>query len=125
MSQKNCIAVTLPKDFFNTRSGGRERFDRDMENVDSGNSTWHHTICSKPKVEPEFLYFVHNGSILLRMTVLKFEGQKTKNFMQEDGSVTTYANKRWVICCGPVVWAPKGKYPMKGFQGFRYVEFLF
>lgn len=110
----------MPERFFQEYLGGEDAFKAVMEYVDAGTTNWNQTISSVPKADVQFVYLCYRGKVQLRLTLLKFEKNISKTFCGE----RTFNNKNWAVLCGPVVWA-EGDFPQRGFQGFRYTEFIF
>ena len=121
--KRDCIIITVPEKFFREYPGGESQFKEIMNRVDQGLTTWGQTISGIPKQEVQFVYLCYRGKIQLRLTLLNFEKNCSKSF-GDGGIIRNFRNKNWANLCGPVVWAERD-FPQRGFQGFRYTEFLF
>lgn len=121
--KRDCIIITMPERFFKEYPNGEDGFKKVMGYVDEGKLTWGQTISGIPKQEVQFVYLCYRGKVQLRLTLVDFEKNVSKEF-NDGGIARRFKNKNWANLCGPVVWAD-GDYPQRGFQGFRYTEFLF
>jgi len=123
--QRDAIVLTLGQDFMNKMyPGGREAVIKALERTDDGSYQWMQFCGSGvPAKEVEFCYLVWDGKVQYRLTVTRYVKNHTGKF--SDGGVErSYKNRNMVIMTGQCVKAPF-EIPMKGFQGFRYTEFLF
>lgn len=121
--KKDCIILTTPKAFWDAYPGGRDRFYEVMTYVDNGTLVWWQTCASIPVQPVEFCYLIVDGAVKLRLTIQEFKRNTSKEF-EDSGVIRVFEHRNWAVLCGPVVHAPK-IIPMRGFQGFRYTEFLF
>lgn len=117
------IALTVPVRFFEDYSGGLAQFQYIMGILEEAGMTWHNTISAKPKMDVDYCYLVYDGKVQLKLLILGFETGKSRTFIEEDIE-RFFPNKNWVNLIGPVDKAPRDYY-MKGFQGFRYTDFIF
>lgn len=128
----DAIIITLPVKFFDTYPGGEEKFERVLKQVDAGNMVWFNTIGGGvPALEVEFVYMVIGGRIRYRFTALEFLAKKhvvVDDVGDSKERVEFFSGtgkpRNWVKLGGPVI-EPDRLYERKGFQGFRYTEFLF
>lgn len=123
--QRDAIVLTLGQDFLNEMyPGGRDAVIKALERTDNGEYQWMQFCGSGiPVKEVEFCYLVWDGKIQYRLSVLKYMKNRTGTF--DDGGVErSFSNRNMVVMTGPCI---KAAYDisMKGFQGFRYTEFLF
>ena len=119
----DAILITVPERFWDEYPGGKDAFDKVMDFVSQGRCLWHQTISNIPKQNVEFVYLVIHGKIALRLTIHEY--MKNTSLTFKDGGVDrSFGNKNWVVLTGPVEKAPR-EMIRKGFQGFRYTEFLF
>ena len=123
MRRTEAILFTLPKKFFD--GYGMDRFENDMRRANiEDDFQWNRACRSLPRNEPLYVYFVYGGFVQYRMDFSHFERNQTKHFPATGGGIRTFSKKHWVIMRGPSVKAPY-PIPMRGFQGFRYTEFIF
>lgn len=123
------VIVTMPLRFFREYPGGFDRFLSIMRSLNhpASNIVWNQTISAKPKQEVQFCYLCVAGEVRYRLDIDGYEeGDKAFVDYCPDGSqvIREHRNKKWVRLRGPFVEAPS-PIPMKGFQGFRYCEYLF
>lgn len=121
--KKDCIILTIPNRFWDEYPGGLAMFKRVMKQIDQGRNTWLQTISGIPKQEIEFVYLCFLGKVQCRLTPIEFRRNESHQWEGVDG-MRVFNSRNWVELTGPVQWAEK-EYPMKGFQGFRYTEFIF
>lgn len=118
------IAITMPAKFFEEGVYTTETFDRMMAiGNERGDFIWGQTISAIPQLEVEYVYLVFGGRVQYRLSILNYEKNATKQF-DDGGIIRVFENKNWVNLCAPIVKAPFDFY-MRGFQGFRYVDYLF
>jgi hypothetical protein len=88
--------------------------------IKNENSTWYAKISAVPTIEVLYCYITVLGRIQYRANIAGFE---PGGFIQFDNGHELYAN-HWMILTHPFIKAP-GLFNHKGFQGFRYTDFLF
>lgn len=123
--QPEGILVTLPARFFaeyNFITYGREM--KAMEKEDT-TMLWYRCMKNLPRVEVLYVYTVYGGYVQHRTLLVQKEYNVTRTFWRPEGGQRVFQNSNFVVQGGPLVWAPKKQFPMKGFQGFRYTEKLF
>lgn len=123
--QRDAIVLTLGQDFMDKwYPGGRKALFEAIERCDDGEYQWMQFCGSGlPKVKCEFCYLVFDGKVKYRLTVEDYIANRTGEF--DDGGITrTFSNRNMVVMTGPVLKTPFD-IDMKGFQGFRYTEFIF
>lgn len=125
MAQIDAIALTLGVDFFKMYPGGKEEVIRVIERLNQEDDLSWWQLCGSgiPTKQVEFAYLVWDGQVQYRLTVEQYLKNKSGQF--NDGGITRiYRHKNMVSMIGPAIKAPY-PIPMKGFQGFRYMEFIF
>jgi hypothetical protein len=120
------ILKTMSAKFFEEYPGGEEEFRRSFELMDSDDKqTWHLLIGAIPKIDVEFCYVTFGGKIQYRATILQYRKVSGGKVVFTDGGKERHLRARYLIqLCGPVIKAPTDM-PKKGFQGFRYTDFIF
>lgn len=114
----------MPTRFFKEYPGGESSFRRIIERLNySDVFKWGNTIASIPKQEVPYCYLVFGGKVQYRTEILEYERNKTMTFY-DGGIERVFTNKNWIWLRGPVERAPR-QIPMRGFQGFRYCDYLF
>lgn len=117
------ILITMPAKFFE-EAYTPDTFTRIMAiGNEREDFVWGQTISAIPTLEVEYVYLVFGGKVQYRLSILNYERNVTKRF--DDEAVTrVFENKNWVNLCAPIVKAPSDFF-MRGFQGFRYADFIF
>lgn len=126
MKQQDAIVLTLGQDFLNNKyPGGRPAIIKALERTnDSDDNLWMQFCGSGvPARQVEFCYLVWDGKVQYRLNVLEYKSNQSGKFA-DGGVVRSFKNRNMVVMQGPAIKAPYD-IPMKGFQGFRYTEFLF
>jgi hypothetical protein len=119
------ILITMPERFFDEYPGGEDTFRRIIEALEHlPTPVWGNTISSIPKLPVVYCYICFRGYIQYRLNIMEFRSGESREY-HDGGIVRVFKNKNWVDLTGPVVKAPDGMFPKKGFQGFRYVKKLF
>lgn len=125
MNQPEGILITMPAKFFQEYPGGKEQYCYILERMNENDRIiWGNTISSIPKLPVVYCYICYDGYVRYRLNIVDFEKNTSKDF-NDGGLIRIFKNKNWVNLTGPVVKAPEGEFPKKGFQGFRYVQKLF
>jgi len=117
------IAITVPARFFDEYPGGEKQFRYIIGLLNESGMKWGQTISGIPKLEVDYVYLVFGGKVKYRCSIHSFEKNVSKEF-GDGGIVRCFNNKNWVNLIGPVEKAPSDFW-MKGFQGFRYMDFIF
>lgn len=121
------IMINVPEAFFKHKGkmeGDREEgFRRFYESMgrpgDFEDDCFYHFISSVPTfTDFTEVYVCFRGFIQYKAILVKF----LKNQPVELPGYSHPAPRDWCITTGPVVKAPAGEFPQKGFQGFRYVK---
>jgi len=117
--------LTLGQDFLNkVYPGGREAIIKALERCDDGSHQWMQFCGSgTPDKKYEFVYLIWDGKVQYRLSIEEYQ-KRTSGRFADGGVVRSFKNRNLVVMSGPVVKAPFD-IPKKGFQGFRYTEFLF
>lgn len=123
--QQDAICLTLGKGFLdNVYPGGRDAVIKALERTDDGTYQWMQFCGSGvPARKVEFCYLIWDGKVQYRLLVEEYQKNITGKFA-DGGVVRSFDNRNLVILTGPCIKAPHN-IPMKGFQGFRYSQFLF
>ncbi|MEO6390825.1 MAG: hypothetical protein ABIP75_03175 [Pyrinomonadaceae bacterium] len=119
IKRHEAILYTFPQVFF--RYCSVWDFVRGFYGMNNDESSyWLAKMANQPKVEVPYCYIVIGNRIRYRAQIAGFEPGGPRTF--PDGHTQTA--KGWMILTAPVISAP---YPIKrrGFQGFRYSEFIF
>lgn len=119
------ILITVPAKFFKEYPGGEKQFRKILEGLNKTDAYQWGNTCGAgiPKIPVKYCYLVFQGKIQYRTEIARFERNKSMEF--NDGGITrVFRHKNWVWLQGPVERAPRD-IPRKGFQGFRYSEWLF
>lgn len=118
------VLLTMPKAFFEHYPGGEERMLEWFKQMNKHDGLWwNQTIANVPTLDVEFAYLVYGGKVQYRLTIDKYERNVTKEFTDK-GTTRIFEKRNWAILTGPVEKADKD-YWMRGFQGFRYTDFIF
>lgn len=123
MEKPEGILITMPVRFFSDYPGGEPQFRAIMDKLNKVDIPWGQTISSIPKHEVLYCYLVFGGKVQYRLNIMSYEKGTSKEF-NDGGIIRVFRNKNWVNLCAPIIPAPID-IPMRGFQGFRYTEFLF
>lgn len=120
------IIITLSREMFHEK-GYRNWYKNFMDAMEMFPMHWiyYFRTSGRPKYEVPWLYICAGNKIRFRCNLILTEGPGEKTFPDDGNRITTLYGKGWLICCGPVVIAPRPMIEMKGFQGFRYTEKLF
>lgn len=113
------IITTFPRVFFLEKSP-REFVREFLAMNDDGEIYWQCKMGNAPKIEVVYCYIVINNRIRYRANIAGFE-PGGKRYFGDGRSATARA---WMILTGPVVKAPH-RIERRGFQGFRYSDFIF
>jgi hypothetical protein len=119
------ICITIGVDFFKMYPGGREEVVRVLERLNTEDDLTWWQLCGSgiPKIKVTYAYLVWDGKVRYRLDIEQYLRNQTGSF--NDGGITrAYRHVNMVVMQGPAIKAPF-EIPMKGFQGFRYSEFLF
>lgn len=121
------IMINVPEAFFKHNGkikGDREeafrRFYENMGHAAFEHDCFYHFISSIPKHEVQFVYVCFRGYVQYKALLVQFLKNQPVNLPGY-----SHPARDWCVTTGPVVKAPKGEFPQKGFQGFRYSEQLF
>lgn len=118
------ILLTIPEKFFDEIVDAMAYINRAMEaDVPDGTVKWYNTISGIPKLPVDFCYLVFKGKVQYRLTIVDIQHHDIMTF-QDEGGVRTFLNKKWIRLTGPAEKAPRDLW-MRGFQGFRYADFIF
>jgi hypothetical protein len=119
-TKKDYIIITFSQQMIKEK-GGLLAFWRDfMKVMNSPDHVWCQGTGNKPTVDVDWCYIVIGGKIVGKAFIYAMEKGGEKEFT--DGSAMV--KKAWISLQGPLV-RPGKKYYRKGFQGFRYTEFIF
>ncbi len=117
--KKDCIIITIGAAFLKER--GLMEWYRDFYNAMTTDSHYCLRQGNQPKKQDiKYVYLCIGGKIRYRTHFIKSYPGGMLTFI--DGR-SMYANA-WVVVAGPMVKAPYD-IARKGFQGFRYTEFMF
>jgi len=119
------IMLTLGVDFFKMYPGGEHQVRNMLEGMNVTDRYNWMQLCGSgvPKIAVKYCYLVWGGEVQYRAEIKEFRKNSTGQF-NDGGIVRTHRHKNLCVLQGPVEPAP-GSMPMKGFQGFRYSEYLF
>lgn len=123
--QRDAIMLTLGQDFLNkVYPGGREAIIKALERCEEGEYQWMQFCGSGiPEKQVEFCYLIWDGKVQYRLSIVEYQRQVSGGFA-DSGVMRRFKKRNLVIMTGPVIKSPFD-IPKKGFQGFRYTEFLF
>ena len=113
------IIVTVSRKYLKER-GERNWLKDFMKAMDDESYTYWLRLGSRPKREVLYIYLVLGNKIRYRYTFVMYE--KGGSFNTSDGRII-FANC-WLVGAGPLV-RPEVEIRRRGFQGFRYTEFIF
>lgn len=119
------LIVTLPRAFFTEEKGAMRRFLSEIHQVNTiEDYYWYRVMKNLPKRDVLYVYLVINNFIKYRFTYGGIVRDKDFAFHRMDGTFKEFNKANAIILAGPVIKAPM-KYPMRGFQGFRYTDKIF
>lgn len=118
--QQRIVAIikTFPVVFF--RELSLREFVRQWRSINQDGSCWVCPMPAVPRQEVLYCYIVIGNRIRYRCNISHFEPGGERIF--SDGR--RFTAKAWMVLTAPVV-KPPHKIKKRGFQGFRYSEFLF
>ena len=119
MEKPDGIVITISQKYLKER--GIKNWLTDFFNaMNNENWTYWMRLGNRPKQEVLYIYLIMFNKVKFRFNFVMYENGG--EFKTSDGRTIT-ANT-FLIGCGPLVKATKTIY-RKGFQGFRYTEFIF
>lgn len=118
MERPVAIITTFPRVFF--REVSPREFVRSFLGMNTEDTYWICKMGNVPRFDVAYCYIIAGNRIRYRANVGGFEGAGTRDF--GDGRIQ-YA-RAWMILTAPVIKAPY-RIERRGFQGFRYSEFIF
>lgn len=115
------IIKAMPVEWVKKLPYGLEAWEKTyMAMNERENYWWVFNLPGKPKFEILYFYLLIMGSVRYRANIMGYEKEQTiKCYTGE-----MKHGKIWVQVTAPIIKA-REPVPMKGFQGFRYTEFLF
>ena len=113
------IIVTISGKYLKER-GMKEWYRDFLRAMEDETYTYWLRLCSRPRQEVLYIYLVIGNRVRYRYQFVMYE--KGGSFNTADGRII-FANC-WLVGVGPLV-RPEQEIRRRGFQGFRYTEFLF
>lgn len=113
------IIRTLPS-LYGDESVGAKRFQKSIESMEKGRlDSILIALQAIPKYDVLHLYLLIDGEIVVRVNIADY----IPGYQAECWDKTIRQPKFWAVCSAPVSRPPE---PIKrrGFQGFRYTEYL-
>lgn len=123
--QRDAIMLTLGVDFFKMYPGGEAQCRKMLEGLNKTDRYNWMQLCGSgiPTAKVGYCYLVFGGKVQYKLEIKEFRKESTGSF-NDGGIERIYTNKNLCVMQGPCIPAPFD-IPMKGFQGFRYTEYLF
>lgn len=119
------ILITFPAALLKEYPGGEKMIRRVLErSCGEEQIVWGNTISALPKLPVIYCYVCFLGFIQYRLNIVQFRANETRSY-DDGGIIREFEDKNWVDLGGPVIKAPEGEFPKKGFQGFRYIQKIF
>ncbi|MBC8053775.1 MAG: hypothetical protein H7Y13_11990 [Sphingobacteriaceae bacterium] len=117
------IIVTLPARFFQEYDHGKYLAEIKEMNVNE-EMVWYRVMKNLPIYDVIWVYTIIDNKIHHRSQFAGLLRNTTLTFSRPEGGSRTFENANAVMMTGPIVMAPE-EITMKGFQGFRYSQFIF
>ncbi|HDZ27072.1 hypothetical protein LCGC14_0500970 [marine sediment metagenome] len=119
IDQPDGIIITISQGMLKEK-GLRNWLRNFFEAMDNEDLSYWMRQGTKPKRDFLYVYLCIGGKVRYRANYVGAYGPGEMTFTTGE----TMFGKAWVVISGPLVRAP-WPFPMKGFRGFRYTEFLF
>lgn len=117
MNPPDGIVITISAAMIKER-GYRNWLRNFLDAMSKDEWTYWMRLGAIPKREVLYVYLCIGGFVRFRANFVMYDGPGEKEF--STGHIVKA--RAWVVMAGPLT---KGRIPMKGFRGFRYVEKLF
>lgn len=114
------IIRTLPSLYADSENIGHRRFLASIKALEAGSiPAIYIALASMPKQEVLHLYLLIEGKVEVRMNIAGYQPGDARECWDR----TIRKPKVWVECTGPVSRPPE-PIRLRGFQGFRYCDYL-